>query len=87
MPNYVPYMKTVKRICAFLAGLVLFCAGLIKLMDPVGASLVVGEYFNFFHLGFMATFAKVTAVLFAMLETVVGAAFISTLFCIPLFLS
>ena len=43
-------MKAVKRICAFLIGLVLFVAGLVKLMDPVGAGLVVEEYFKFLHL-------------------------------------
>lgn len=77
MLNCVPYMKSVKRICAFVAGFVLFGAGLLKLMDPVGASLVVGEYFNFFHLGFLAPISKVTAVLFAMLEAVVGAALLT----------
>ena len=75
--NCVPYMKSVKRICAFIAGFVLFGAGLLKLMDPVGASLVVGEYFSFFHLGFLTSLSKVAAVLFALLETVVGLALLT----------
>lgn len=70
-------MKTVKRICAVLAGMVLFVAGILKLMDPVGAGLVVGEYFNFLHLAFMAPLAKAVGVGMALLETLVGAALIT----------
>ena len=51
-------MKAVKRICAFIIGLVLFIAGLLKLMDPVGAGLVVEEYFKFLHLGFLIPVSK-----------------------------
>ena len=36
-----------------ILGMVLLVAGLLKLMDPVGAGLVMDEYFNFFHLGFL----------------------------------
>ena len=70
-------MKAVKRICAFLIGLVLFIAGLLKLMDPVGAGLVVEEYFKFFHLGFLMPVAKGVGVGMALLETLLGAALLS----------
>ena len=36
-------MKSIKRICAVIVGLVLLVAGLLKLMDPVGAGLVAAE--------------------------------------------
>lgn len=70
-------MKTVKRIVAFLIGLVFFVAGLLKLMDPVGAGLVVEEYFKFLHLGFMLPAAKAVGVGMAFFETVLGAALMS----------
>lgn len=70
-------MKAVKRICAFLIGLVLFVAGLLKLMDPVGAGLVVEEYFKFMHLGFLLPLAKVSGVGMALFETLLGAALLA----------
>ena len=45
-----------RRICAVIVGTVLFVAGSLKLMDPVGAGLVVSEYFKFFHLYFIFIF-------------------------------
>jgi uncharacterized membrane protein YphA (DoxX/SURF4 family) len=70
-------MKTVKRICAVIIGFVLFGAGILKLMDPVGAGLVVGEYFNFLHIGFLAPVSKAAGVGMALLETLLGAALIT----------
>ena len=67
-------MKVVRRFCAFLVGVVFFVAGLLKLMDPVGAGLVVQEYFKFLHILFMMPLAKATAVGMALLETLLGAA-------------
>lgn len=70
-------MKAVRRFCAVLIGLVFLLAGILKLMDPVGAGLVVGEYFNFLHLGFLAPAARFTGVGMALLETLLGAALIT----------
>ncbi len=70
-------MKAVKRISAFVIGLVLFFAGLLKLMDPVGAGLVVEEYFKFLHLGFLMPLSKATGVGMALLETLLGAALLA----------
>ncbi|MBR4826947.1 MAG: hypothetical protein IKZ91_03580 [Bacteroidales bacterium] len=66
-------MKAVKRICAFIIGLVFFVAGFLKLMDPVGASLVVEEYFKFLHLGFLIPFSRAFGVGMALFETLLGA--------------
>ncbi|MBO6168578.1 MAG: hypothetical protein J6O51_01260 [Bacteroidales bacterium] len=70
-------MKSVRRICAVLCGIVLLVAGLLKLMDPLGASLVVGEYYNYLHLGFLAPSSKVVALAMALLEAITGAALIT----------
>ena len=45
-------MRGFKRICALAVGFVLFIAGLLKLMDPVGAGLQMDAYFKFLHLAF-----------------------------------
>lgn len=70
----------IRRISAFLVGLVFFAAGTLKLMDPVGAGLVAAEYFKFFHVGFMLPASKVFGVLLALLEAVTGAALVTGVF-------
>lgn len=66
-------MKTVRKISLLILGFVFFIAGVLKLMDPVGAGLVVEEYLKFLHLGFLAFWAKPVAVGLALLESVLGA--------------
>ncbi len=66
-----------KRFCGFITGLVFFLSGLVKLMDPVGAGLVMKEYYDFLHLGFLAFSSKITGVAFALAETLVGVALIT----------
>ncbi len=66
-----------RRLCAFIIGLVFLSAGLFKLLDPVGAGLVVEEYCKFLHLGFLLPFAKGIAVAMALAESFLGAAMIS----------
>ena len=46
-------------------------------MDPVGASMVMKEYYNFLHIGFMAPTAMVAGLFFAFAETTVGAGLIT----------
>jgi uncharacterized membrane protein YphA (DoxX/SURF4 family) len=69
-----------KRFCGFVAGIVFFIAGIFKLLDPVGAGLVMKGYMDFFHLGFMFALAKPFAVALAFLETVIGAALVTGVF-------
>ena len=71
------FLLRIKRFCGFLFGMVFFFSGLVKLMDPVGAGLVVKEYFDFMHIGFLAPTAKVFGVALALAETLVGAALVS----------
>ena len=76
-------MKSIKRICAVLIGFVFFGAGMVKLMDPVGAGLVVREYFVFMHLTGLAPAANFVGVFMALLESLLGVALISGVFPIP----
>lgn len=66
-----------RRLCSVLLGLVFFIAGMLKLMDPVGAGLVVEEYLEFLHLGGLAFAAKWLGVALALVETLTGAALIA----------
>ena len=49
-------------------------SGISKLLDPVGAELVMEAYMDFFHVGFMSFAAKPLAVALALLEAVLGSA-------------
>lgn len=66
-----------KRFCGFVTGIVFFVSGIFKLLDPVGAGLVVIEYFDFFHLGLLDGISKPFATALALLETAVGTALIT----------
>ncbi len=66
-----------KRFCGFITGFVFFLSGIVKLMDPVGAGLVMNEYFNFLHMGFLSFSAKGAGVFFALAETLIGTALIT----------
>jgi hypothetical protein len=43
-------LQRMKRFCGFATGVVFFLGGILKLMDPVGAGLVIKEYLDFLHL-------------------------------------
>lgn len=66
-----------RRFCAFLVGVVFFMSGTLKLMDPVGAGLIMEEYFKFFHAGFLSFAAKSSGTLLAFIETMSGVALIT----------
>lgn len=70
-------MRFVNKICSLVFGSVFFIAGLLKLMDPVGAGLVVQEYFALAGLYGLFAVAKPLAVAMAMLEAFVGCAVIT----------
>lgn len=70
-------MRALRRISAAIVGFVFFLAAILKLMDPVGARLVVEEYFKFLHIGFLMPVAGVAAICMAMLEAALGAAMIT----------
>lgn len=66
-----------KRFCGFITGFVFFISGILKLIDPVGAGLVMKEYFKFLHLGFLNPTATAAGLVFALAETIVGAGLIT----------
>ena len=75
------YLATrARRFCAFLIGLVYFLSGVLKLMDPTGAMLVMKEYFAFLHLGFLDFSAMFFGLAFAFAETIIGTALITGVF-------
>lgn len=63
-----------RRLLAFIIGAVYVFSGISKLLDPVGAELVMEAYMDFFHVGFMSVAAKPLAVALALLEAVLGSA-------------
>lgn len=71
------FVEGVRRTCAVLIGAVFFIAGMLKLMDPVGAGLIVAEYLKFFNLNAIAAASKAIGVMLALTETLTGAALIS----------
>lgn len=66
-----------QRLCATIVGLVFLLAGIFKIFDPVGAGLVLEEYFRLVHLDFLLPVAKPLAVAVALFESLLGAALIS----------
>lgn len=68
-----------RRLCAFIIGAVFFVSGILKLLDPVGAGLVLGEYMRFFGADFLLPISKPAGFALAMLETLLGAALMTGL--------
>ena len=66
-----------KRFCGYITGFVFFVSGILKLMDPVGAGLVMDEYYRFLHLDFLSFSSKIMATFFALAETVIGTGLIT----------
>ena len=70
-------MRIIRRISAVLVGIVFFISGVLKLMDPVGAKLVVDGYLNFLHLGFLRFADSAIGVGAALTESLCGAALLT----------
>lgn len=72
------YLVTkMRRFGGFLAGIIFYISGILKLLDPVGAGLVMDEYFSFMHIGFMDFSAKFLGTVVAFAEAVIGTALIT----------
>lgn len=69
-----------RRFCAILAGMVFFCAGLFKLTDPLGTSITVTQYLDFFHLSFLDWSAFGIGELLSLLELLTGLALLMGVF-------
>lgn len=64
--------KNILLICRLFVGLLFIFSGLIKANDPLGFGYKLQEYFEVFHLNFLANFATVIAILLCSLEVVLG---------------
>ena len=71
------FIEKLRRFCAFVTGFVFFISGILKILDPVGAGLVIKEYLEFLHIGFLGFAAKGLGTAFALTETIIGAALIT----------
>lgn len=69
--------NALRRIAASIIGIVFVISGLLKMLDVTGTGLIVGEYFKFFHLGFLTGISRATAIVLCLLETITGAALIT----------
>ena len=73
-------LQRLKRFCGIIVGIVFFLSGVVKLMDPVGAGLVMNGYYDFFNLNpleFSVSTAKCMGTMFALVETLIGIALIT----------
>lgn len=66
-----------RRFCAILIGLVFFTSGLFKLIDPVGTSLIVKSYLEFFHFGFLSGLSTVLGFALSLVESINGLALLA----------
>ena len=65
--------KNILTVFRLFVGLLFIFSGLIKANDPLGFGYKLQEYFEVFHIGFLANFATVIAILLCTLEIVLGA--------------
>lgn len=70
-------MKNLRRISIFITGTVFFISGLLKMMDPVGTSLIVEEYLKFLHLGWLRQMSNALGTVISLFETLTGAALLT----------
>lgn len=70
-------MRIIRRISAVIIGFTFFVAGLLKLMDPVGAGLVAEEYLKFLHLDFLRFASNFAGSAIALCETLLGIALVT----------
>lgn len=72
------YLVTkMRRFGGFLAGIIFYISGILKLLDPVGAGLVMDEYFSFMLIGFMDFSSRFLGTAVAFTEAVIGTALIT----------
>jgi uncharacterized membrane protein YphA (DoxX/SURF4 family) len=65
-------MKTLMHISRIFAGLVFVFSGFVKAIDPMGFGIKLEEYFQAFHLGFLASLALPLAIMAAAAELMIG---------------
>ena len=76
-------MRVINKIAAFILGSVFFLSGVLKLMDPLGTSLIVSSYLSFLYLGFLQFASGLLACIFPLVECILGSAMILGVFRKP----
>ena len=76
-------MRVINKIAAFILGSVFFLSGILKLMDPLGTSLIVSSYLSFLHLSFLQFASGLLACIFPLVECILGSAMILGVFRKP----
>lgn len=76
-------MRVINKIAAFILGSVFFLSGILKLMDPLGTSLIVSRYLSFLYLGFLQFASGLLACIFPLVECILGSAMILGVFRKP----
>lgn len=66
-----------RRLCSWTVGVVFTLSGILKLMDPVGAGLVMDEYWRFFHISFLHPVSQTLGTALALVEAVCGIALVT----------
>ena len=69
-----------RRLFAWILGLVFVYSSVSKLMDPVGTSYIMKEYFHFLHISFLDGAALTLGVLFSLFEAILGIALTTGIF-------
>ena len=69
-----------RRIFAWILGLVFVYSSISKLMDPVGTSYIMKEYFHFLHISVLDGAALTLGVLFSLSEAILGIALTTGIF-------
>lgn len=72
-------MKFLTRLCRLILGAVFVFSGFLKLIDPVGTSLIIKEYFGAFHLEFLDFAIIPAAVALALVEFAIGVSMLARL--------
>lgn len=72
-------MRFLRGLCRVLLALTFILSGVLKLIDPVGTGLIVKEYLDFMHLGFLEPAAVALGIGLSTLEFTVGICVLSGL--------
>lgn len=67
-------MKSLARLCRLILGLVFLISGYLKLLSPVGTSLIIKEYLTAFHMGAFSGMSLAAAVALSLTEFLTGVA-------------
>lgn len=72
-------MRFLRALCRVLFALTFLVSGTLKLIDPVGTGLIVKEYLDFMHLGFLEPASVALGISLSTLEFTIGICILSGL--------